>query len=75
MAKIDWVGLESSACDGGCTGFALGVVHRGCNKGAMSEEVSQMTLGHYQLYIGGVHRGTWLQIPVIILTDASRLVL
>ena len=40
----------------------------------MSEEVSQMTLVHYQLYIGGIHRRTWLQIPFTILTDALHLI-
>jgi len=29
----------------------------------MSEEVLQMTLGQYWVYIGGVHHGTWLWMP------------
>ena len=41
----------------------------------MSEEVSQMTLGQYQLYIGGVHHGTWQHMPFTILTDVLHLVL
>ena len=45
VAKIDWVGLESSACDGGCTGFALGVVHRGCNeRGGVSNDIRALSV-------------------------------
>ena len=40
----------------------------------MSKEVSKMTLGHYQLYTGGVHHGTWLQMPFTIQTDVLHLV-